>query len=100
LKFDKKGNFLDYIYGPHDRDLATFAVYAGNLQSHNLVNTNKVIKGALPASFTAFQNRRIQLRSDMPGIFNPQMSVETEEITVAAQPKSSAKKEHKRVIAE
>jgi hypothetical protein len=49
----------------------------------------------LPASFTDFQNRRIQLRSDMPGIFNPQMSVETEEITVAAQPRSSAKKSPK-----
>jgi hypothetical protein len=95
LKFDKKGNFLGYIYGPHDRDLATFAVHAAKLQSNNLINTNKVIKGELPASFTDFQNRRIRLRSDMPGIFNPQMSVETEEIAVAAQPKSSAKKSPK-----
>jgi len=58
LKFDKKGNFLGYIYGPHDRDLATFAVYAGKLQLDNLINTNKVIKGGLPASFTDFQNQR------------------------------------------
>jgi hypothetical protein len=73
LKLDEKGNFLGYIYGPNDRDLATFAIHAAKLQSDNVVNTNKVIKGALPANFAEFQNQRIQLRSDMPGFFNPNL---------------------------
>jgi hypothetical protein len=71
LKFGHKGNFLGYIYGPHDKDLATFAGYALALQSDNLINTNKVIKRRLPASFLDFQKRNLRFRSDMPGVLNP-----------------------------
>lgn len=72
LKFDRNGHFLGYNYGAHDRELASYAGYILVLQRDNLINANKVIKGSLPASFGAIQNRSIRLRSDMPGIFNPQ----------------------------
>jgi uncharacterized protein DUF5677 len=70
LKFGHKGNFLGYIYGPNDKDLATFAGYAIALQSDNLINTSKAIKRKLPASFAEFQKRSLRFRSDMPGVFN------------------------------
>jgi hypothetical protein len=68
LKFDQTGNFLGYIYGPNDKDLATFAGYILVLQSDNLKNTDKVLKRGLPASFAEFQNTRVlPFTSDMPG---------------------------------
>ena len=70
LKFDRRRRFLGYVYGPSDRDLATYAVYAADLQRGNLTNTDKTISHGLPVGFAALQERRIQLRSDMPGIFN------------------------------
>jgi len=72
LKFGHKGNFLGYIYGPHDKDLATYAGYVNALQSDNLINTSKAIKRKLPASFEEFQKRSLRFTSDMPGVFNPQ----------------------------
>ena len=72
LKFDENGRFLGYNYGPHDRDLATYAGYILELQKDNLINANKLIKGILPARFADLQNRSFKLRSDMPGVFNPQ----------------------------
>ena len=71
LKFGHKGNFLGYIYGPDDRDLAMYAGYLLTLQSENLVNTNEVIKRQLPASFEEFKKRSMRITSDMPGVFNP-----------------------------
>jgi len=71
LKFDQNGHFLSYNYGPHDRDLASYAGYILVLQRDNLINANKVIKGTLPARFADLQKRSIKLRSDMPGVFNP-----------------------------
>jgi hypothetical protein len=72
LKYDQNGKLLGFNYGPHDKDLVTYAMYAMSLQMDNLVNLDKVIKSGLPASFSTFQNRSIRLRSDMPGMFNPQ----------------------------
>jgi len=69
LKFDRRRRFLGYVYGPSDKDLATYAVYAADLQRGNLTNTDKTIRHGLPVGFAALQERRIQLRSDMPGIF-------------------------------
>lgn len=71
MKFGHKGNFLGYIYGPHDRDLAMYAGYLLTLQSENLVNTNEVIKRQLPVSFEDFKKRSMRITSDMPGVFNP-----------------------------
>jgi Family of unknown function (DUF5677) len=71
LKFGHKGNFLGYIYGPNDKDLATFAGYILVLQSDNLTNTDKVLKRGLPTSFAEFQKRSLPFTSDMPGVFNP-----------------------------
>ena len=71
MKFGHKGNFLGYIYGPNDRDLAMYAGYLLTLQSENLVNTNDVIKRQLPASFEEFKKRSMRITSDMPGVFNP-----------------------------
>jgi hypothetical protein len=62
---------LGFIYGPHDKDLMTYAVYSMSLQADNLVNLDKVIKFGLPASFADLQNRFVRFRSDMPGTFNP-----------------------------
>ena len=70
MKFGHKGNFLGYIYGPDDRDLAMYAGYLLTLQSENLVNTNEVIKRQLPASFEEFKKRSMRITSDMPGVFN------------------------------
>ena len=72
LKFDQSGHFLGYNYGPHDRELASYAGYILVLQRDNLVNANKIIRGTLPSRFADFQKRSIKLRSDMPGVFNPQ----------------------------
>ena len=72
LKYDQNGNLLGYNYGPHDKDLITYAGYAISLQMDNLTNLDKVIKSGLPASFTDFKNRSLRYRTDMPGIFNPQ----------------------------
>ena len=72
LKHDQNRNLLGFNYGPHDKDLMTYAVYAMSLQMDNLVNLDKVIKSGLPAGFLEFQNRSIRFRSDMPGVFNPQ----------------------------
>jgi hypothetical protein len=72
LKHDENRTLLGFNYGPHDKDLITFAVYAMCLQMDNLVNLDKVIKSGLPASFSDFQNRSIPYRSDMPGMFNVQ----------------------------
>ena len=58
------------MYGPHDKDLMTYAVYAISLQMDNLINLDKVLKSGLPASFSDFQNRSISFTSDMPGVFN------------------------------
>lgn len=71
MKFGHKGNFLGYIYGPHDRDLAMYAGYLLTLQSENLVNTNEVIKRQLPVSFEDFKKRSMRITSDMSGVFNP-----------------------------
>jgi uncharacterized protein DUF5677 len=71
MKFGHKGNFLGYIYGPTDRDLAMYAGYLLTLQKENLVNTNEVIKRQLPASFEEFHKRSFRITSDMPGVFNP-----------------------------
>jgi Family of unknown function (DUF5677) len=65
-------NLLGFNYGPHDKDLITYAGYAISLQMDNLVYLDKVIKSGLPASFSDFQNRSVRVRSDMPSIFNPQ----------------------------
>ena len=70
-RFDQNRSLLGFIYGPHDKDLVTYAVYAMSLQADNLVNLDKVIKFGLPASFTDLQNRSVRFRSDMPGMFNP-----------------------------
>ena len=70
MKFGHKGNFLGYIYGPHDRDLAMYAGYLLTLQSENLVNTSEVIKRQLPVSFQDFKKRSMRITSDMPGVFN------------------------------
>jgi hypothetical protein len=51
LKYDQNWTLLGFNYGPHDRDLMTYAVYAISLQMDNLVNLDKVIKSGLPASF-------------------------------------------------
>jgi Family of unknown function (DUF5677) len=72
LKHDQNRTLLGFNYGPHDKDLMTYAVYAMSLQMDNLVNLDKVIKSGLPASFSDFQNRSVRFRSDMPGVFNPQ----------------------------
>jgi len=72
LKRDQIGSLLGFIYGPHDKDLMTYAVYAMSLQADNLINLDKVIKFGLPAGFVDIQNRSIHFRSDMPGMFNPQ----------------------------
>src|SRR5258708_32973717 len=72
LKHDQSRTLLGFMYGPHDKDLITYAGYASSLQMDNLVNLDKVIKSGLPASFSDFQNRRLRYRTDMPGIFNPQ----------------------------
>jgi len=72
LKHDQNRTLLGFNYGPHDKDLMTYAVYAISLQMDNLVNLDKVIKSGLPASFSDFQNRFVRIRSDMPSIFNPQ----------------------------
>jgi hypothetical protein len=72
LKYDQNWTLLGFNYGPHDRDLMTYAVYAISLQMDNLVNLDKVIKSGLPASFSDFQNHSVRFRSDMPGVFNPQ----------------------------
>jgi Family of unknown function (DUF5677) len=70
MKFGHKSNFLGYIYGPDDRDLAMYAGYLLTLQSENLVNSNEVIKRQLPASFEDFKKRSMRITSDMPGVFN------------------------------
>jgi hypothetical protein len=72
LKHDENRTLLGFMYGPHDKELTTFAVYAMSLQMDNLVNLDKIIKSGLPASFSDFQNRFVRIRSDMPSIFNPQ----------------------------
>jgi hypothetical protein len=72
LKFDQDHNLLGFNYGPHDKNLITYATYAMKLQADNLVNADKVIKFGLPASFLDLQNRSIRFRPDMPGMFNPQ----------------------------
>jgi len=72
LKHDQNRSLLGFMYGPHDKDLMTYAVYAMSLQADNLVNVDKVIKSGLPASFSDLQTRSIRFRSDMPGVFNPQ----------------------------
>jgi hypothetical protein len=72
LKFDRNGHFLGYNYGPHDRELASYAGYILVLQRDNLINANKVIKGTLPTRLADLESRSINLRSDMPGVFNPQ----------------------------
>jgi hypothetical protein len=71
LMYDENRDLLGFIYGPHDKDLMTFAVYAMSLQADNLVNLDKVIKFGLPSSFADLQNRSVRFRSDMPGMFNP-----------------------------
>lgn len=72
LKYDQNRSLLGFLYGPHDKDLITYAGYAMSLQADNLVNVDKVIKFGLPAGFADLQNRSIRFRSDMPGVFNPQ----------------------------
>ena len=72
LKHDENRTLLGFMYGPHDKDLLTYAMYASSLQMDNLVNLDKVIKSGLPASFSDFQRRSVRVRSDMPSIFNPQ----------------------------
>lgn len=72
LKYDQNGKLLGFNYGPHDKDLITYAMYAISLEMDNLVNLDKVIKSGLPISFSDFQNRSIRFRSDMPGVFSPQ----------------------------
>jgi hypothetical protein len=72
LKHDENRTLLGFMYGPHDKELTTYAVYAMSLQMDSLVNLDKVIKSGLPASFSDFQNRFVRIRSDMPSIFNPQ----------------------------
>jgi Family of unknown function (DUF5677) len=72
LKRDQNRSLLGFIYGPHDKDLMTYAVYAMSLQADNLINLDKVIKFGLPASFADIQNRSIHFRSDMPGMFDSQ----------------------------
>ncbi len=72
LEYDQNGKLLGFYYGPHDRDLITYASYAISLQMDNLVNLDKVIKSGLPARFSDFQNRSLRFTSDMPGVFNPQ----------------------------
>lgn len=73
LKYDENRSLLGFMYGPHDKDLVTYAMYASSLQMDNLVNLDKIIKSGLPASFSDFQNRSVRIRSDMPGIFNPNL---------------------------
>jgi hypothetical protein len=51
LKHDENRTLLGFMYGPHDKELTTFAVYAMSLQMDNLVNLDKIIKSGLPASF-------------------------------------------------
>jgi hypothetical protein len=70
LKFDQNRSFVGFAYGPHDKDLITYAGYAMGLQVKNLINADKVVKFGLPASFVAIQNRTVKVRSDMPGMFN------------------------------
>jgi hypothetical protein len=72
LKHDQNRTLLGYMYGPHDKDLMTYATYAMSLQADNLVNLDKVIKFGLPTSFAGLQNCSVRFRSDMPGVFNPQ----------------------------
>jgi hypothetical protein len=60
LKYDQNDNLLGYNYGPHDKDLITYAGYAISLQMDNLTNLDKVTKSGLPASFTDFQNRSLR----------------------------------------
>ena len=68
---DQNRSFVGFNYGPHDKDLITYTVYAMGRQSKNLINADKVIKFGLPASFETIQNRNVKFRSDMPGIFTP-----------------------------
>src|SRR5260370_28046206 len=73
LKHDQNRTLLGFMYGPHDKELLTYAMYASSLQMDNLVYLDKVIKSGLPASFLDFQKTRsARVRSDMPGMFNPQ----------------------------
>jgi hypothetical protein len=72
LTYDRNRTLLGFNYGPHDKDLITYAMYAMSLQMDNLANLDKVIKSGLPASLSEFQKRSIRLRSDMPGWFNRQ----------------------------
>jgi hypothetical protein len=51
LKHDENRTLLGFMYGPPDKELTTFAVYAMSLQMDNLVNLDKIIKSGLPASF-------------------------------------------------
>jgi hypothetical protein len=44
LKHDQNRTLLGFNYGPHDKDLMTYAVYAMSLQMDNLVNLDKVIQ--------------------------------------------------------
>jgi hypothetical protein len=74
LKFDENRNLLGFNYGPHDKDLITYASWAMSLQADNLANLDKIIGFGLPASFLDLQNRTIRFRSDMPGMFNPETS--------------------------
>src|SRR5260370_31643728 len=38
LKHDENRTLLGFMYGPHDKELTTYAVYAMSLQMDNLVN--------------------------------------------------------------
>jgi hypothetical protein len=71
VKRDEKDTLIGFNYGPHDRDLITYATYARSLQADNLVNLDKVLKFGLPPRFIDLQNRFVRYRSDMPGLFNP-----------------------------
>lgn len=57
MKFDKNGHFAGFGYGPHDRQLATLALYAAQILTDILENTEKVMQVGLPAGLDELKNR-------------------------------------------